>query len=256
MGISRRQLLKRTAATAILAQTHLLARVKPVRAAGANDPILVLVNLDGGNDALNTLIPLDDRGGMQRSHYEQLRPDLTIPQRKLIGTGLGRDPVRGTLLSLHPNMAELADLWSRGELALVGGVGVPDSSLSHFTARDAWYTGLPSGATGTGWVGRQMDASVSSSTLRAISFSGAINLSLMTPSGGSINARSVADFGPPARLPTAGGGAELRRRAWDAIYAEGRDSGSLTERVAQSARLALAASDNLEAAQREEGDDE
>jgi uncharacterized protein (DUF1501 family) len=245
VGISRRQLLKRTAATAILAQTHLLARVQPARAFGGNDPILVLVNLDGGNDALNTLIPFDDRGGNQRRLYEQLRPDLTIREHDLLQTSL-RTYSRGTGLAFHPNLSELARLWSRGNLALIPGVGVPDSSLSHFTTRDAWYTGVPSGATGTGWIGRHMEASAASSAVPAISFGGAVNLSLLTSSSRAINSRSIAEFGPPTRLAAAVGGVEQRRMTWDAIYAEGRAPGSLTERVARSARLALAATDNLE----------
>jgi uncharacterized protein (DUF1501 family) len=92
-------------------------------AAGAEAPILVLVNLAGGNDLLGTVIPRDDVGAPQRSRYHSLRPDLVVPLADLAGLSIDADPVRGTGLARHPTLTGLHPLHGEGRVALVLGAG-------------------------------------------------------------------------------------------------------------------------------------
>lgn len=119
-------------------------------AASIGDPatagrILVVLQLSGGNDGLNTLVPVTGR-------YHDLRPTLGVPDEDLVA-------LRGLAgHGLHPSLAPLAPVWDRGHLALVAGIGYPDNSRSHFSALDAWWSGTPGEASATGWLGRWLDA--------------------------------------------------------------------------------------------------
>ncbi|MGH7287426.1 MAG: hypothetical protein ACREI8_05340, partial [Myxococcota bacterium] len=112
MRITRRSFLKGTTASALLSGGHVLALANRAFAAGPAQPILVLVNLAGGNDLLNTIVPLDDVGGVQqRTLYEQLRPDLAIPISSLATMTLEPDPGLGTGLAFHPSLTGLWQLY-------------------------------------------------------------------------------------------------------------------------------------------------
>ena len=108
--------------------------------------ILVVVELNGGNDGINTVVPFRDEG------YEQHRKELRIARDELhaIDSELG----------LHPGLRGLATLLERGELALVQGVGYPTPSLSHEVSLATWHTGQLDrpGRRGPGWLGRMFDS--------------------------------------------------------------------------------------------------
>ena len=108
------------------------------------DHVLVLIQLNGGNDGLNTIVPVDQ--------YDRLfngRSNVIIPENKLL-------PLTPTL-GMHPAMAGLHDLYNDGQLRVVQNVGYPNPSLSHFRATDIWMSGsdadeyFPSG-----WAGRYL----------------------------------------------------------------------------------------------------
>lgn len=174
--ISRRGLLKGAAASAALAGTHVLGwATRAEAAADPLGPVLVLVNLAGGNDFLNTVIPLDDVGAPQRSRYESLRPDLAVPRSLLSSLSVGRAPGLGTSLALHPSLDELRFLYGQGRVALVLGAGLAGSSLSHFEAEKAWFFGHRELlAKPTGWMGRLLDADADGMP-HAVSFGGEVN---------------------------------------------------------------------------------
>jgi uncharacterized protein (DUF1501 family) len=235
MPLTRRDFLKSASATAVLASTHVLSlAARPAHAAGPDDPILVLVNLRGGNDALNTVIPLDDVGAPQRSTYESLRPDLAIPTGLLRATEIDPDPALGTGLALHPNLGGLKALYDGGKVAIVNGVGIEQSSLSHFVAQDVWYTAHPNVLTGTGWMGRYLDRFWSDSPARAISFGDEVNRTLASVASEVIGARAVDRFDLPDDPDPRYRDLAARRRAWASIYGEPRGSERLVERVARS----------------------
>ncbi len=109
-------------------------------AQAASDRTLIVVQLAGGNDGLNTVIPYTD------SRYYQMRPAIGIPQSKALSLD-GR-------LGLHPNLAPLKELWDAGHMAIIEGVGYPNQSLSHFQAMDIWQTLDLTGNGSQGWLGK------------------------------------------------------------------------------------------------------
>lgn len=105
------------------------------------DRLLILIELKGGNDGLNTIIPFADR------EYQRLRPRLAI----------GRDRVLqlDERTGLHPSLGPLSPLWQQRELAIVQGVGYPDPNLSHFRSIEIWDTASAADETlDTGWLSR------------------------------------------------------------------------------------------------------
>ena len=105
--------------------------------------ILVMVTLYGGNDGLNTLIPLD------AGPYLSARGALAYPAATALALGDG--------LGLHPNMTGLKSLWDSRRLAIVRGVGYPSPSRSHFRSQDIWSSAVPAVYERTGWIGRWYD---------------------------------------------------------------------------------------------------
>lgn len=150
--MDRRHFLRSTSALTLGGFT-LRAFSNPLFAALANredtDRVLVIVQLIGGNDGLNTVIPLDQYGTLS-----QARPNLLIPEGSVLPlSGLGG------ATGLHPAMGGMRDLWEDGKLAIVQGVSYPQPNFSHFRATDIWETGSDSDQVlNSGWAGRYLQA--------------------------------------------------------------------------------------------------
>jgi len=129
----------------------LFARVAEASArSDANDHALVVIELDGGNDGLNTVIPFED------PLYYRNRRTLGIPKKEVIRLS--------DRVGLHPRMKALGELFREGRVAMVQGVGYPDPDRSHFRSMEIWHTAsTESTAPETGWLGRYLDASKPSS---------------------------------------------------------------------------------------------
>jgi uncharacterized protein (DUF1501 family) len=111
---------------------------------GKDAPILILLQLAGGNDGLNTVIPL------QNDHYRRARPRLG--QVELNALKLNAD------IGLHESLAGLKALHDDGLLAILNGVGYPNPNRSHFRSTEIWHTGRPEDVKNLeGWVGRYFD---------------------------------------------------------------------------------------------------
>ncbi len=111
-----------------------------------NGHTLVVLQLAGGNDGLNAVIPYTD------PIYAQSRPTIGIPRAQVV-------PLTGTL-GLHPQLAGLLPLWQAGHMAVVENVGYPNPNLSHFQSTYIWQTLDLTGAQGTaqtGWLGHYID---------------------------------------------------------------------------------------------------
>ena len=123
--------------------------------------VLVVVQMNGGNDALNTLVPSDGR-------YHDLRPDIALAEADVLGLS------DGSGLGLHPSLAPLLGRWNDGRLAAVAGVGYEDASRSHFAAMDDWFSATPGEANTTGWLGRWADLTLEpdASPMRLVSLGG------------------------------------------------------------------------------------
>lgn len=105
------------------------------------DRILVLIKLDGGNDGLNSIIPVYD------SLYHQKRPTLAFNENQALM--INEDS------GFHPEMAPLVPIFQGGEMGIIHGVGYPYGNLSHFRSSDIWVTGSPADEIwSSGWLGR------------------------------------------------------------------------------------------------------
>ncbi len=112
--------------------------------AADEEPILVVFELSGGNDGLNTIVPHGDDA------YYRLRPNLGIRRDRL----LALDDHWG----MNPGLAGMHRLWNDGRLAIVHGCGYAQPSYSHFTSMAYWHTASPNSGAEYGWVGRLADA--------------------------------------------------------------------------------------------------
>lgn len=121
-----------------------LLRTKPLSAKPAdNDRILVVVELSGGNDGLNSVVPYSDDA------YYRHRPSIGIKESDLLKI----DDSYG----FNPGMLGFERLWNKGELAIIHGCGYEDPSFSHFTSMAYWHTGAPNSGEKYGWMGRLAD---------------------------------------------------------------------------------------------------
>jgi uncharacterized protein (DUF1501 family) len=143
---TRRAFLKTTALLSLaptlpvfLARTGRAA--EPEREGG----VLVVVQLDGGNDALNTVVPHTD------AEYTRLRPRLKLAAKDLVKLD--------DTVGLHPALRPLDALLQKGHLAVLPGVGYPNPTRSHFRSMAIWHTAKfdPEEHTGYGWLGRALD---------------------------------------------------------------------------------------------------
>jgi uncharacterized protein (DUF1501 family) len=110
---------------------------------GASDRVLVVINFQGGNDGLNTVVPHGDPA------YYRYRPTLGIAP----GDVLRIDDAVG----LNPVLAPLKKMYDAGDVAIVQGVGYPDPDHSHFRSTEIWQTAAPGRYESTGWIGRYLD---------------------------------------------------------------------------------------------------
>lgn len=112
-----------------------------------SDRVLVIVYLNGGNDGLNTVIPLD-----QLSAYNTLRSNIALPQNKILT--LDGNPATG----LHPAMTGMRDLYNNGKLSIVHSVSYPNPDQSHYRSTDIWMTAVDANQTSSsGWAGRYLE---------------------------------------------------------------------------------------------------
>ena len=112
---------------------------------GAKDTILVVVQLTGGNDGLNTVVPFKD------AEYYKLRPNIAIPKDQV--KGIGGD------LGFHPAMDAMARLFNdRSAVCVVQGVGYPNPSQSHFRSMDVWHAASTAETLAEGWIGKSLAA--------------------------------------------------------------------------------------------------
>ncbi len=147
MNGARRRLLKGALATLGL-QGAVGSGLFPViaqaaTATAANDRILVVLEMSGGNDGLNTLVPYGDDA------YYRLRPTIGLRERQLHKL----DAMHG----FNPGLSGFERLWKDGQLAIVHGCGYDNPSFSHFTSMAYWHTAAPGRGDDYGWFGRLAD---------------------------------------------------------------------------------------------------
>jgi len=147
MSLHRREFLKTASMVALGASVpnfinKTAAQAPNAQQAGARDTILVVVQLTGGNDGLNTVIPYND------PEYARLRPTLRQPRDRI-------HRINDTL-GLHPSMQPMADLLQDNALCIVQGVGYPNPDQSHFRSMDIWQAGSTDAVLTEGWIGKAL----------------------------------------------------------------------------------------------------
>jgi len=234
---SRRQFLQGTlAGTALVSLSGAAPRfwLSAAEATGGRigERILIVVQLTGGNDGLNTVIPYAD------DEYYGNRFTLAI----------GRDRVLKVddHVGLHPAMRAMSQLAERSQLAIVQGVGYPNPNRSHFESMDLWHTAHQvGGGFPTGWLGRCVDQNQLADQLPAIHFGPEKQpLALATAGTPCPSIESLESFQLDARRDAALG------RQIDQLVKTPREgeAGSLLGFIHDNARIALVTSERLEAA--------
>ena len=109
-------------------------------APNGKDPVLVVVQLSGGNDFMNTVIPYTS------AVYHDARPVVGIAEDDVL-------PINGEL-AFHPSLGPLKEMYDAGDVAIIQGIGYPNSSRSHFRAMDIWHTCEPETVGTEGWLGK------------------------------------------------------------------------------------------------------
>ena len=133
------------------------------------DPILVVLQLTGGNDYLNTVIPYSN--------------PLYRDNRPAVGVAEGRELQLDDKVGFHPEMAPIKNLYDQGQVAVIHGVGYPDSPRSHFRSMDIWHTCEPDKLGTEGWLGRatkDIDPN-KENVLTTVSFGAALFRALVMP---------------------------------------------------------------------------
>jgi len=130
--------------------------LKQIAAESNNDKVLVFIQLHGGNDGLNTLIPIS-----QYSDYYNLRPNIAI---KHTGTRsyieVDNSVEENARVGLHPDMLSFKEMYDQDKVAIIQNVGYPDMNLSHFRGRDVVFMGGDESGDNdyhSGWMGRYLD---------------------------------------------------------------------------------------------------
>ena len=163
-GVSRRQFLRITGATMALTTLGSITdwNVRAVRAADPQPGFkrLVIINLRGGNDGANTVVPID-AGTFPTYTGGALRPTIGIGAGTALSLNSG--PQASTLYGLHPNLTNLQTQYTNGNLAIIHNVGYPNANLSHFSSEDIWSFAVRGGFQNlgvpqfSGWISRFAD---------------------------------------------------------------------------------------------------
>ena len=152
--------------------------------------IMVVLELSGGNDGLNAVVPF------AHDEYYKARPLIAVPARvvRKLNDEIG----------FNPQLQGLHQLFQDGHVAVINGCGYPDPILSHFQAMDWWHSGVPHGAEELGWVGRTADA-----IRRAPQENFIMNITTAMAPAVRASVHSPVVFGDPEKFRRVGGDAAM-----------------------------------------------
>lgn len=204
-------------------------------ASTSKDPVLVVLQLTGGNDYLNTVIPYT------HPLYRDNRPAVGIPEDQVI-------PLDDHI-GFHPAMGPMKTIYDRGDMAIIHGVGYPKSPRSHFRSMDIWHTCEPDTLGTEGWLGRatrDIDPN-KENVLTTVSFGPALFRALALP---GVPVACVDDLDNYGLLP---GISEQKQRArileWFAhLYAPAVGTGPVMDYLSQTGLDTLEGADILKEA--------
>ncbi|NUL83409.1 MAG: DUF1501 domain-containing protein [Armatimonadetes bacterium] len=199
--------------------------------APANDRILVVLQLTGGNDGLNTVIPYSN------SSYYRLRQNLAIRENTVIKLD--------DRVGLHPALTGLKDLFDQKKVAILQGVGYPNPNRSHFRSMEIWQTADPDGYQKYGWLGKYLDTLGDAATNPVLS----VSLTQEKPQALNAGIASVPCFASLGDLQALTGDAALAETMMALTHSanKGDNPANLIKR---STRSALEAIEKLRVAMR------
>jgi len=201
------------------------------------DPILVVLQLTGGNDYLNTIVPFNN------PIYYDNRPSLGIPVEDVL-------PINGDF-GFNPAMNPIWDLYNQGKVAVINGIGYPNPNRSHFRSMDIWHTCEPEQVGTEGWLGRvirDLDPN-GENVLTGVNFGRGLPRSMALPGIPVASVSELDTYGVLTGIKTQ----PRRDQALDAfaeMYAPAVGTGSVMDYLGQTGLEALKGADILSTAPR------
>ena len=216
-----------------------LAQTVVATAAGQGNKALVVLQMTGGNDGLNTLVPYAD------SAYHNARPTLALTDSQLLKLDNN--------LALNSSMKPLFDMYNAGQVAIMRGVGYPNPNYSHFRSMEIWQSSNPDGPASDGWLGRYLEEKATSGDQTALN-----RLGMTIGNTGQGGGAPLAFWTEKTQVLSYAGSAQFQFKA-DASIKTDRDAqlkaaraiygatnaNSLATYVSETALDALSASDAL-----------
>ena len=196
--------------------------------------VLVVLQLAGGNDGLNTVAPLGDRA------YFDARPGIALNPESALPLGQG--------MAFNPAMTGMKTLYDRGQLGVVLGVGYPNPNRSHFRSMDIWHSASMDEMADTGWIGRLLDATKheQSSLWRAANIGQSLPLSLASNQSFVPSIGSVPEY---VLQMDSGLREEGTRRTQNFVQLHRRQAEALATQAEYGGQLAFVSKTGLEAYQ-------
>ena len=199
------------------------------------DPVLVIIQLSGGNDFMNTVIPYTN------GIYHDVRPLVGIPEDRVL-------PINDEL-AFHPSAGPLRDMYKAGNVAIVQGIGYENSSRSHFRAMDIWHTCEPNTIATEGWLAkviRELDPR-GENPLTGVSFGRGLPRAMAAP---GVTATSVGNLDNYGLMTGIERHQERERRleAFKRVYAPATGTGVVMDYLAQTGQDVLRGADMISVA--------
>ena len=199
------------------------------------DPVLVIIQLSGGNDFMNTVIPYTN------GIYHDVRPLVGIPEDRVL-------PISDEL-AFHPSAGPLRDRYRAGNVAIVQGVGYENSSRSHFRAMDIWHTCEPNTIATEGWLAkviRQLDPG-GENPLTGVSFGRGLPRAMAAPGVTATSVGNLDNYGLMTGIERQKD-RERRLDAFKRIYAPAAGTGVVMDYLAQTGQDVLRGADLISVA--------
>ena len=204
------------------------------------DPVLVVLQLTGANDYLNTIIPYTN------PHYKDARPRLGIPEDKVL-------PIDDEL-AFNPNMGPVKDLYDQGRMAIVHGIGYENSPRSHFRSMDIWHTCEPDNIGTEGWAAkviRDLDPD-GENVLKGVNFGQGLPRALALRGVPVTSVSNLESYGVLSDVPAISND-EARDRILDRfsrMYGPAVGTGPVMDYLADTGQNVLKGADTIQAAPR------
>ena len=199
------------------------------------DPVVVVLQMTGANDYLNTVIPYTN------GHYHDARPKVGIPADKVI-------PINDEL-AFNPQMGRIKQLWDEGKVAIIHGIGYENSPRSHFRSMDIWHTCEPDIVGTEGWAGRvirDLDPR-GENVLKGVNFGQGLPRALALRGVPITSVSSVESYGVLSSVPVEVERDQLLDR-FARMYSPTVGTGAVMDYLGQTGRDALKGADIIRSA--------